>query len=113
LFFTSQTFPEINLQRYVPKRQIQTCKSLKRHGYNRNSLEGLISLVSEKKVGDTTVFLCGICGLGYEDRKTAQECEDYCRSHHGSCSAEISAKAVYAPGAPMLPKKDGLFRNNA
>jgi hypothetical protein len=25
---------------------------------------------------------------------------------NGSCSAEISAKAVYVPGAPMLPKKE-------
>ena len=62
-------------------------------------------MVSEKKVGDTTVFLSYICGLGYADRETAQECEDYCRTHHGSCSAEISAKAVYTPGAPVLPKK--------
>jgi hypothetical protein len=31
--------------------------------------------------------------------------EDYCRAHPGACSAEISAKAVYVPGAPMLPKK--------
>jgi hypothetical protein len=62
-------------------------------------------MVSEKKVGDKTVFLCDICGLGYADRKTAQICEDYCRAHPGSCSAEISAKAVYVPGAPMLTKK--------
>jgi hypothetical protein len=62
-------------------------------------------MVSEKKVGDKTVFFCDICGLGYADRKTAQECEDYCRTHRDSCSAEISAKAVYVPDAPMLPKK--------
>jgi hypothetical protein len=63
-------------------------------------------MVSEKRVGDKTVFLCDICGLGYADKKTAQDCEDYCRSHHGSCSAEISAKAVYSPDVPVvLPKK--------
>ncbi len=62
-------------------------------------------MVTEKKVGGRTVFLCDICGLGYADRKTAQECEDYCRAHPGECSAEISKKAVYTPGAPMLPKK--------
>ncbi len=66
-------------------------------------------MVSEKKVGDKTVFLCDICGLGYADKQTAQDCEDYCRAHHGSCSAEISAKAVYVPGAPMLPKKEWVF----
>jgi hypothetical protein len=62
-------------------------------------------LVTEKEVGERIVFLCDICGLGYADKETAQECEDYCRTHHGSCSAEISQKAVYLPGAPILPKK--------
>ena len=63
-------------------------------------------MVSEKRIGDKTVFLCDICGLGYADKKTAQECEDYCRTHNGSCSAEISAKAVYSSDVPIvLPKK--------
>ena len=64
----------------------------------------------EKRIGEKTVFLCDICGLGYSERKTAQNCEDYCRSHSGSCSAEISKKAVYTPGASdvarvTIPKK--------
>jgi hypothetical protein len=59
-------------------------------------------MVSEKTVRDSTVFLCDICCLGYADRKTAQECEDYYRAHPGSCSAEISAKVVFVPGVPML-----------
>ena len=63
-------------------------------------------MVSEKKVGDKMVFLCDIFSLGYADRKTAQECEDYCRARPGSCSAEISAKAVFVPGAPMLPRNE-------
>jgi hypothetical protein len=54
-------------------------------------------LVTEKKIGEKTVFLCDICGLGYADRETAQECEDYCKAHPGSCSVEISKKAVYLP----------------
>jgi hypothetical protein len=62
-------------------------------------------LVTEKRIGDKTVFLCDICGLGYSDKETAQECEDYCKAHPGSCSAEISKKAVYIPGAQMLPKE--------
>ena len=67
-------------------------------------------MVSEKKVGDKTVFLCDICGLGYADKKTAQDCEDYCRAHLGSCSAEISEKAVYSPDVPIaLPKKELSF----
>ena len=66
----------------------------------------VLLLVTQKRVGNRTVFLCDICGLGYADRKTAQECEDYCRAHAGSCSAEISKKAVYLPGAPILPSED-------
>jgi hypothetical protein len=62
-------------------------------------------LVTEKKIGDKTVFLCDICGLGYSDKKTAQDCEDYCRAHPGSCSVEISKKAVYLPEIPSVPKK--------
>jgi hypothetical protein len=68
----------------------------------------VLLLVTEKKIGNKTVYLCDICGLGYADRKTAQECEDYCRAHAGSCSAEISKKAVYLPGAPSLPEDDNL-----
>jgi hypothetical protein len=63
-------------------------------------------MVFEKKLGNRILFLCDICGFGYADRKTAQECKDHCRAHHGSCSAEISAKAVYVPGSTMLPKKE-------
>lgn len=63
-------------------------------------------LVSEKKIGNKIAFLCDICGLGYADRETAQECEDYCRAHKGSCSFEISKKAIYLPGAPSLPAKE-------
>ena len=63
-------------------------------------------MVSKKRVGNKTVFLCDICGLGYADRQTAQDCEDYCRTHQGSCSTEISAKAVYVPGASTLPRKE-------
>jgi hypothetical protein len=54
-------------------------------------------LVTEKTIGNKTVFLYDICGLGYADRETAQECEDYCRAHPGACSVEISKKAVYFP----------------
>ena len=66
----------------------------------------VLFLVTAKKIGGKTVFLCDICGLGYADKATAQECEDYCRVHKGSCSAEISKKAVYLPGAPLLPEKE-------
>lgn len=66
----------------------------------------MLFLVTKKKTGNKTIFLCDICGLGYADRATAQECEDYCRAHKDSCNAEISKKAVYLPGAPILPEKE-------
>jgi hypothetical protein len=62
-------------------------------------------LVTEKKVGDRTVFLCDICGLGYPVKKTAQDCEDYCKAHPSSCSLKISKKAVYFPELPSAPEK--------
>jgi hypothetical protein len=63
-------------------------------------------MVSEKRIEGKVVFLCDICGLGYEDKKTAQECEDYCKAHPGSCSPEITDKAVYFPDMPIsIPKK--------
>jgi len=63
-------------------------------------------MVSEKKVNDKTVFLCDICGLGYADKKTAQNCEDYCKAHPGSCDPKITDKAVYFTDMFIpLPKK--------
>jgi hypothetical protein len=56
----------------------------------------LIIVVREKKVGDQTLFLCEICGFGYLDRQTAEQCEDWCRET-GTCSLEINKKAVYFP----------------
>ena len=62
-------------------------------------------LVTEKKIGNKTVFLCDICGLGYSEKITAQLCEKYCSTNPGQCSVEISKKAVYIPGMPLLPEK--------
>jgi hypothetical protein len=54
-------------------------------------------LVTEKKIGNKTVFLCDICGLGYSKKYITKDCEDYCKAHPGSCSVEITKKAVYFP----------------
>jgi hypothetical protein len=53
-------------------------------------------LVRKKKIDGKTVYLCGICGLGYLDRGTARKCEEWCRKT-GTCSIEITKKAVYFP----------------
>jgi|TARA_B100001971_G_C18250144_1_gene577510 rubrerythrin len=38
-------------------------------------------------------YICEACGFAYEDKNTAQECEDYCKEHK-SCSLEITKKAI-------------------
>jgi len=53
-------------------------------------------MVKEKKIDDQTVFTCEICGFGYADRKTADECKEWCRKTR-TCSLEITSKAVYIP----------------
>jgi hypothetical protein len=65
-------------------------------------------MVTKKIIDKKTVFLCDICGVGYADKKNAQECEDYCRAHPGSCNPEISKKGVYFPGdfIPLKKKKN-------
>jgi len=52
--------------------------------------------VKEKKINTQTIFLCEQCGMGYKDRETAEKCEDWCRKT-GTCSLEITRKAVYVP----------------
>jgi len=53
-------------------------------------------MVKSKKIGTQDLFICEICGLGYEDKETAQECEEWCRKT-GTCNTEITKKAVYSP----------------
>lgn len=62
-------------------------------------------MVTEREHGGETVFLCDICGLGYADRETARECEDYCKAHN-SCSIEITEKAVYHPEKPTIKEPE-------
>jgi len=39
------------------------------------------------------LFACEECGFLYRDRKTANECEAFCKKNH-ACSMEITKKAV-------------------
>lgn len=36
---------------------------------------------------------CEVCGFKYADRKVAEECENFCRTHN-SCSMEITKSAL-------------------
>ncbi|MEM2102469.1 MAG: hypothetical protein QXM22_03035 [Candidatus Bathyarchaeia archaeon] len=53
-------------------------------------------MVKEKKIDSQTLYLCSVCELGYLDRETAQKCEEWCKKT-GTCSVEITKKAVYVP----------------
>ena len=55
---------------------------------------GTTTAKSSLKAGQ--VYYCPVCGYGYADAKTAQECEAYCTTHN-SCSLEITAKAIKTP----------------
>ena len=50
-------------------------------------------MVNEVTKNGKTYYQCDICKFYYTDRKTAQECEDFCKKHK-SCSIEITGKAV-------------------
>lgn len=56
-------------------------------------------MVKEKEVKNKKFFQCDVCGHGYLDKETAQKCEAWCRKT-GTCSAEITKKAVYFPSLP-------------
>ena len=51
-------------------------------------------LVTEIELQNKTIYTCEICKLGYADRQTADDCENFCKTHN-ACSLEITKKAVY------------------
>lgn len=53
-------------------------------------------MVSRIEVDGKIIYVCEICGLGYEDEETAKACQEYCLAHN-ACSLEITSKAVYFP----------------
>jgi len=59
-------------------------------------------MVDELKRKNEIVYLCELCGFGYRDLETAEKCEQYCDTH-GSCSPEITQKAIYKPAIRVMP----------
>jgi len=53
-------------------------------------------MVKTLKKDEKTIFICEVCGFGYEDKDTASECEEYC-STNNMCSIEITKKAIHYP----------------
>ena len=56
-------------------------------------------MAKEKEIGKKKLFQCEVCGHGYLDKETAIKCYLFCEKH-GTCSAEITKKAVYFPSLP-------------
>jgi hypothetical protein len=54
------------------------------------------ALVSTIEESGRTVFLCDVCGVGYPDEATAQECQNWCEKH-SSCNLAITRKAIHRP----------------
>jgi len=60
------------------------------------------NMVNELMRKGETIYLCELCGFGYKDLNTAEQCEQYCDTH-GSCSLEITRKAAYKPSVRVMP----------
>jgi len=48
-----------------------------------------------------TLYVCELCGFGYGELNTAEQCEQYC-AIHGSCSIEITRKAIFKPSVRVM-----------
>jgi len=65
-------------------------------------VEGERRMVNEASWKGQSIYECELCGYGYTDLETAEECEQYCYSH-GSNSPKITRKAARKPPAPNDP----------
>lgn len=50
-------------------------------------------MVRQTKFKDAQAYECDVCGFKYADRKIAEKCENFCRTHN-SCSMEITKSAL-------------------
>jgi rubrerythrin len=50
-------------------------------------------LVKEVEKSQKKYFLCEVCGFAYNDQKTAEECESWCRKNK-SCNLNIIKKHI-------------------
>ncbi len=57
-------------------------------------------MVRESRYDGRPLYTCEECGLGYDDRAMAEECEGYCSTHQ-SCSLKITRHAVRTPDLPQ------------
>ena len=43
------------------------------------------------------VYLCSVCGFGYDNHITAKECKNWCKTHK-TCNLKLTKKAIKTPG---------------
>jgi len=65
-------------------------------------LRGLRKLVIRFHRNGTTMYLCELCGFGYQTIDTAEHCELHC-DEDGFSSPKIRKKAVYEPRILVMP----------
>ena len=53
-------------------------------------------MVEVVRLREDTVYLCELCGFGYDDLIMAEKCEQYC-DIHGNYSHKITAQAILKP----------------
>ena len=54
-------------------------------------------MVKEVEKDGKTVYQCEDCGLHYEDKDIATQCENFCREK-GMCSMELTAQSIERKG---------------
>lgn len=42
---------------------------------------------------DKVLYQCSVCGLHYEDKQTAKQCDAYCKEFNG-CSLDITKLSI-------------------
>jgi hypothetical protein len=53
-------------------------------------------VVEKRREDAMDVFYCGVCGYGYADQATAEECEAFCRANN-ACSFPITRRTIRKP----------------
>lgn len=72
--------------------------------HHEDEIEWRVVLVSTIVKSGRSLFLCDVCGLGYADTPTAQECQNWCEKYP-SCNLAISRKAIHRPSWESIQSK--------
>ncbi|HUK49675.1 MAG TPA: hypothetical protein VLV18_01470 [Terriglobales bacterium] len=53
-------------------------------------------MVEERQSRQGLIYVCELCGFGYEYLNLAEDCEEFCESHGGS-AVNITSRAIFKP----------------